>query len=567
MGSYSDVLDKKTDMLREKLFGKAGPGAFMDFASVCGRFAAFISVSDINEQAYVFRASANSVEAAWENACAAAREFVESEDFNPVWIKADITFKGERRSLAETLKALSKGYSKFFRKGISFDDTLESALIEAELNVCSLIDYSTGRIDLIKLNKYLAENDMKTLGGFPENVILFTCKSAFCDEKNAVYELYSEGKSCGRRKLGRFEKDTAFRVITTAAEYLAMQIGLDGKFDYGVYPAASRRIGGYNILRHASSVWSLLCSYRLTHDKFILEQAESAIGFMIRNMTYKYPRTQNNSKNDKDNNVLYLFEETTGEVKIGGNAISIIVLTEYMDILGTDKYAKIVTELGNGILELFDERDGSFFHVLKYPSLAPRDKFRTVYYDGETVFALSRLYGLTKDKRFLDAAESAANRFIEKNYEQYADHWAAYSINELTKYIPLEKYLNFGLKNAQANLEKIRTQPTTYHTFLELLCVSFELVQRIKKDNLRCSAIKSFDEKSLADVIFYRADFMLNGYCYPEYAMYFPNPESTLGAFFIRHDDYRIRIDDVQHFCSAYYSVYRNYEKLDAFRE
>ena len=60
---------------------------------------------------------------------------------------------------------------------------------------------------------------------------------------------------------------------------------------------------------------------------------------------------------------------------------------------------------------------------------------------------------------------------------------------------------------------------------------------------------------------------MLNGYCYPEYAMYFPNPQSTLGAFFIRHDDYRIRIDDVQHFCSAYYSVYKNYEALDAFRE
>ncbi|MDE6727449.1 MAG: hypothetical protein K2J80_05865, partial [Oscillospiraceae bacterium] len=344
MDSYSDVFNKKSDLLREKLLGKTGADGFKDFSSVCGRYAAFVSVSDINQQAYVFRASAETVGEAWENACADALEFVDSEGLNPVWVKADITFSGEKKPLDEVLRSLSKGYAKFFRKGISFDDRLDRALIEAELNVSSLIDYKAAAIDIIKLNKYLAENDLKTLSQFPENVILFTCKSAFCDEKNEVYELYSEGKDCGRRKLGRFEKDTAFRVITTAAEYLAMQIGLDGKFDYGVYPTFPRSIKGYNILRHASSIWSLLCSYRITGDKFILDQAESALGFLIRNMSYKYP-----NKDGKDN-VLYLFEETRGEVKIGGNAIAIIVLTEYMSILNTDKYAKIAAQLGNGIL-------------------------------------------------------------------------------------------------------------------------------------------------------------------------------------------------------------------------
>lgn len=559
MGAYSDIFDKKSALLEEKLFDKDALSEYAEFSSVCGRFAAFLSVSDINEQAYVFRAAADSPEEAWRKACAAAREFIEAEDFNPVWVKADVTSRGERASLFDTLSALFKGYAKFFRKGISFDETLSRAVIEAELNVCGLIDYKKGTISLEKLNKFLTENDLEALEALPENIITFTCKSTFCDEKNAVYELYSDGKNCGRR-LEKFDKETALRVITTSADYLAMQIGLDGRFDYGVYPAAMLQIKGYNILRHASSVWSLLCAYRLTGDKFIKEQAECAVGFLIRNMKYKYP-------NSFENNVLYVFEETTKEVKIGGNAIAVIVLTEYMDVFKTDKYSKIVKELGNGILELFDERDGSFFHVLKFPSLAPRDKFRTIYYDGEAVFALSRLYGLTKDRRFLEAAQCAADRFIKKNYEQYADHWVAYSINELTKHLPLEKYLNFGVRNARVNLEKIKNQPTTYHTYLELLCVSFELVERIKRDKLRCSELESFDDKALADVIFYRADFMLNGYCYPEYAMYFPNPQSTLGAFFIRHDDYRIRIDDVQHFCSAYYSLYKNYEALDEFRK
>lgn len=559
MNSVSELFTKKAELLKQRLLD--GNEHFKEFASVCGRYAVFISVSDINEQAYIFRASAKTPEDAWDRAKVKALEFISEEGFTPAWVKADITCKGDRKPLSETLDGISRGYSKFFRRGISLDEKLDVALIEAELNANSLIDYEDGRIELTELNKYLAANDLKTLTQLPDDVILFSCKSAFCDEKNEVFDLYSEGKNCGRRKLARFEKDNAHQVIMTSAEYLAMQIGMDGKFDYGFYPTLPKRIPGYNILRHATSIWSLLCSYRISKDKFILTQAESAIGFMIRNMAYKYPTK------DSRENVLYLFEETKNEVKIGGNAVAIVVLTEYMDIVGTDRYIKTVKELGLGILELFDERKGSFFHVLKYPSLAPRDQFRTVYYDGETVFALSRLYGVTKDERFLEAAKKAVNRFIEKNYEKYADHWVAYAVNELTKYLPLEKYLNFGIRNVRTNLEKIHKQPTTYHTYLEFLCVSFELAERIKTERLKCSEMESFDVKALAETIFYRADHMLNGYGYPEYVMYFAKPQSSLGAFFIRHDNYRIRIDDVQHFCCAYYSVYRNYEKLNELRE
>lgn len=561
MNDFVDMFNKKAELLEKKLFGEKNKECYTDFISKFGHIAVFISVSDINEQAYVFRAAAPGVEDAWESAKAKAIEFIVAEDFSPIWIKADVTYMGEEKVYSELLELFPKCRNKFYRHGISFDKEFDRAVTEAELNNCGLIGYKPGRIDLAAFNNYLAANDLKTLSQFPDEVIEFSCKSAFCDEKNAVYELYSEGRSCGRRKTGEFVKENALKVVTTAADYLALQIGLDGKFDYGFYPTRSKIIPGYNILRHSSSIWSLLCSYRITKDSFILRQAENAISYMISNMSPKYPECAGKE------NVLYLSDKTKNEVKIGGNAVAIIVLTEYMNVLGTDKYTKVVKELANGILELLDERDGSFFHVLKYPSLAPRDKFRTVYYDGESVFALCRAYSLTKDERYIEAAKMAADRFIKKNYEQYVDHWIAYSINELTKHVPAEKYLNFGLKNVQSNLTKIHNTTTTYHTYLELLCVSFELVQRIKDSKLKCSAMASFDERALVETIFHRADYMLNGYGYPEYVMYFVEPGKSLGAFFIRHDDYRIRIDDVQHFCSAYYSVYRNYDKLDEIRK
>lgn len=560
MSTYTDIFNRKAELLFDRLTDNGGIEQFEDFSEVCGRYAAFISVSDIQEQAYVFRASADTVEKAWEKAKSEAEEFITAENFSPAWVKADITLKGEKTPLAAVGAEISKGYNEFFRRGISFDENLETALIEAEINANSVISYKAKTIELTVVNKYLAACELKTLTQLPENVILFDCKSAFCDEKSEVYDLYSEGNDCGRRVKDRFDKETALRVISTSSEYLSMQIGLDGQFDYGYYPTVPKPISGYNILRHSTSIWSLLCAYRITRDNFILQQAESAIGFMINNTSYKYP-----NKDGRENTV-YLFEKTKDEVKIGGNAVAIIVLTEYMRIVGTDKYKKLAIELGNGILELFDERNGSFFHVLKYPSLAPRDKFRTVYYDGETVFALSRLYGLTHRRSFLDAAQAAADRFIEKDYTQYADHWVAYAMNELTKHLPQEKYLDFAMRNVQVNLEKIYNQPTTYHTYLELLCVSFETLTRIKEYDLKCGYLKELDEKRFIETIFRRAEHMLNGYGYPEYVMYFAQPSQSLGSFFVRHDAYRIRIDDVQHFCSAYYSLYRNYEKLDALR-
>ena len=66
----------------------------------------------------------------------------------------------------------------------------------------------------------------------------------------------------------------------------------------------------------------------------------------------------------------------------------------------------------------------------------------------------------------------------------------------------------------------------------------------------------------LLKTIYARADRMLNGYFYPEYAMYMENPSRILNTFMVRQDGYRVRIDDVQHNIGGYYQYYKNYEKL-----
>ncbi len=525
-----------------------------------GVFTVFLSVCDRQSRAWVFRRCGETLEQAWHSAVDAVCRFIGKRDYDAHWVKADIMCRSERAALADVIDEISRGYNEFFRRGIAFDEELKTALIEAEINGSRVITYKKKTIELSQVNKYLSKRRGITLESLPEEVILFDCISRFCGDDNEVHELYSDGLNCGRRILPHFDKQTALEVITTSSEYLTMQLDLEGRFRYGVYPVYHKYLPDYNILRHASTIWSMVCAYRITKDKFTLNQIELALGYLVKHTFYKYRMDRS------EENTAYVAELTKREVKLGANAVSILVMTEYMDVTGSDKYKKLCVELGNGILELLDKETGEFFHVLNIPDLSRKEKMRTVYYDGEAVFALARLYSLTKDERWLDAAKTAVDRFIRDNYTKHRDHWVAYAVNELTKHVPEERYLSFGLKNAQVNLDRIYNQPTTYHTYLELLCVTFELYDRIVTNGYPCDYLKKFDVDRFVKTLFHRAEHMLNGYCYPEYVMYLRYPDQILGAFFVRHDGYRIRIDDIQHFCGAYYSLYRNYEKLDALR-
>lgn len=234
-------------------------------------------------------------------------------------------------------------------------------------------------------------------------------------------------------------------------------------------------------------------------------------------------------------------------------------MTEYMDAFQNEQYKDICVALGNGILTMLNQNDGTYYHVLN-KDFTNKEEFRTVYYDGEATFALCRLYGLSGDQLWLDAAQSAVGHFLKADYTQYKDQWVAYSMNEITKYITDNpQYYAFALDNAQKNLETIYKRETTYHTYLELLMSTFDIYDRLVQNG---SAIDGFDLEYFLKTIYMRADRQLNGYFYPEYAMYMENPQRILNTFMVRHDGYRVRIDDVQHNIGGYYLYCINYDKL-----
>ncbi|NMC28163.1 MAG: glycosyl hydrolase family 88 [Syntrophomonadaceae bacterium] len=521
-----------------------------------GQFVVFFSICDTRDRAIVKSATGQNLEEAWNKVAEEMDKFVLANKYEPTWVKADIVTKTARIKSKDLGKQTKNLYDNFFRQGIAFDDQFGLALLEVEVNGNKIIDYDDNKLDLGKLNDYLEEYRRGAkIEEVPDQLILFISRGFFCDDRNQVFNLYDNDMDFGRRKIETVDQTTVKELIHTSSQFLADLVQDDGKFIYGYYPTYDKELTDYNIVRHSSTIWSIIAQYRTTGDESLPPKIEKTINHLIDNYI-AYP----------DPDTAYVIERKDNEVKLGANAVAIITLIDYMEEFHNDKYKGLVVKLGNGILKMQDAKTGKYYHVLNYPDFSRKEELRTVYYDGEATFALAKLYGYGRDEKYLMAARKAADYFIANDYTVYADHWIAYSMNEITKHAPEERYFEFALKNAQNNLDKIYNQETSYHTYLELLMATFELYDRVKRDNIQVKYLASFDETRFIATIYHRARHQLNGYLYPEYAMYLKNPARIVNTFCVRHDGYRIRIDDVQHFIGGYYAYYSNYGRLEAYK-
>ncbi len=506
----------------------------------------FLSVCDTVQRARVYTGVGTTLEEAWDAADQKAAKAVE-EGLDPVWVKSDVLYLSRTISMEELKSEILASRQEFFRYGLAFDQEFQTALLEAELNGAKIYEYENGGIDLEYLNLYLEGAGRQKLEKLPQECVIFRCFGRMCDENNTVYPLYSTSQDYGRRKEELIDDKYVENLIVSASEFLLEQVNEDGTFVYGYYPRFDNAIENYNIVRHASTIWSLICRYRILPSKDLEAAIDKTIEYMLSQVRYENDETA------------YLYEAKDDEIKLGANGVAVVAMTEYMDVFQNDKYVDVCRHLGNGILSMLDQETGQYYHVLN-GDFTTKEAFRTVYYDGEATFALCRLYSLTGEQVWLDAAQSAVDRFIAADYAQHKDHWVAYSMNEITKHVTDRgDYYLFALQNAQKNLQAIYQRDTTYHTYLELLMATFEVYDRLVAQG---STIEGFHKEDFLKTIYHRADHMLNGYFYPEYAMYMENPQRILNTFMVRHDGYRVRIDDVQHNIGGYYLYYKNYGRL-----
>ena len=535
-------------------------------------FAVFLSVCDKKSRARVFRGTGTSLVVAFTNAEKSFDNFRVKKKLVPDWVKVDVVTNYDEINAVDLNKIVIKNFwNNYTRVGVALDPEFKNAYLETELNANKIIvyytekemvakkfEYDSNLIFLENLNVYIKKNyGTKPIAAIPERITVFTTQGYFCGEDDVIHELYSDSDihgvhsyDVGRRKIDVVNGEVVKEVIVGASNFLANEIAAGGKFRYGYFPVFDKEISGYNILRHSSSLWSLINLYRMNSDESLIAKIDSGIAYM---------ESYIESKGD---DVVYLVEKSAGEVKLGGNGIAIIMYTEYMDVFKSDKYVDTVRKMANGILELQNADTGKYWHILKFPGFERTEEVRTVYYDGEATFALARAYTYTKEQKFLDGAKTAVEMFIRENYIKWRDHWVAYALFEVTKYVPDVRYYEFALRNADRNLKGIYERATTFHTYLEMLMAAWRTYQRALAEDIDSDYVQDYNPTYFAQTIYHRARHMLTGYFYPEYAMYMKSPEKVVGSFMVRHHNYRVRIDDIQHFIGGYYFYSVLYEEV-----
>lgn len=513
---------------------------------------AILSVSDNKTQAIVKKEKANSIADAYKNVKKEMKTYVKKNNYSSELVKIDFVNEIQEITMNEFKTMLLKLEQEYtFRDGIilDYDNRDDIILTEAELNSNRIIDYDDYEMNLKRLNQYLEFLGENKVEEMPKKLKKFNTISYFCDDNDLVFEI--DGAT-GQRKQDKLTQEEIDKILNNSTNYLINMIEENGKYTYGYFPLKDEENTDYNILRHAGTTWSIIERYNSSQTQ--KETIDTALKYLIDTVKYL------------DSETAYVEELKNGELKLGGNALAIIAISEYINKFENDTYLELLKKLGNGIINM-QEENGSFIHVLNASDFSMLEKYRTVYYDGEAVFALCKLYAITNDKKYLDAAENAIKYFIENDYTKYCDHWISYAMNEITKYINKQEYYEFGLKNVFENLKIIKNKSYTSHINFEMLIQGFELYCRATEKNINTRYTEKTFEKELINAINYRADFQLRSYLYPEIAMYLKSPSKYRDTFYIRHSNYRIRIDDIQHSILGYHFYEKNFEKIQQISE
>ncbi|WP_288402850.1 poly alpha-glucosyltransferase [uncultured Acinetobacter sp.] len=474
-------------------------------------------------------------------------------------LKFDIAYNIQQETWYEIEQTLQNQFhNNHYRKGISFDENFKISFLEQELYGKAIIrglSYDTpnffdqNNLNIAIIKKYqdnnvaLKINEIQDIWTFDTHAVFY--------ENGQLIPLQTCFTENGVRYLTESKQQHLTKMIKGNAEFLSQQIQRNGQFIYGFFPAYDREIRSYNTVRHCTTTYALIETLALDLQPNVVSKIQSAIDYALTNFYV-----------EKDDDLAYMLDgadlNQLDEIKLGANAAAILMLTKYQSMVGDQSYLKYAKALANGILSMIDKQ-GETTHVLSFPSYEIKEKFRIIYYDGEAALALLRLYQLDSDPRLLETVQLMFKQFIEKKYERYHDHWLSYCTNELTKICPEEKYFQFGINNYLRHMIFIRNRKTAYATLLEMMMAAYQMVCRVRNLGLHELFVKSQFE-DLKKLIEFRTDFQRTGFFYPEVAMYMACPDKILNAFYVRHDRFRIRIDDQEHNLSGYIAYVQHYQ-------
>lgn len=451
------------------------------------------------------------------------------------------------------------------RDGIMLHEHPEYVFLPEEVQAYDLMQKGRLQEESIRAaqKKKLPSPHTEDIFDAPAKVDIIRTTTAYID-KSGYYALTG-----GKRKFTSLSKKSLEQSLNLTKDYYFKRaVGADGRITYAYYPATDEEAEGYNILRHAGTVYSMLELYEWSKDEEILAAAERALEYLI---SFLRPH----KVNDVEVNVIV--ENDT--FKLGGNGLAVVAFAKYTEVTGNQKYVPVMQSLATWMAELQRNEERFSVHKQKYSTGEVKD-FESEYYPGEAILAMVRLYKVDAQSKWLDCAEKEARYLIEVR-DRTADketiphdHWLLYGLYDLYQFRPHPLYSTHAFFIADTITEAQLLDPDTVSremqgsykikanyprstpaaTRSEGLGAAAKLAELIE-DSDRAKRYRY----SIHQAIKYQLQMQL----YPESVLYFPNKSFILGGFRGSLREWELRNDYTQHNVSSILSYLELIESME----
>lgn len=228
-------------------------------------------------------------------------------------------------------------------------------------------------------------------------------------------------------------------------DYLVWHLHPTGRFDYVFDPLTEKTGKDYNLLRHAGTLYALFQWYRLTGARPPLKLLDKGVDY-LETFIESHPT------------VKYLSAVVAnGEAKLGGAGLALLMYTERQALTGKTGDLRLMRQLAEFIIWT-QEQSGRFPSIYVLQERRFTD-FYSVYYPGEAMLGLLRLYRIDPDPRWLQAVINGVRYLlldpVMHGMVRGHNHWFVTTLSEYLTLAYDEDFYNELWKITGATVDSI----------------------------------------------------------------------------------------------------------------